>query len=314
MVPLGDMGDQPHGAFALPSAYTRVLDTKTPLKSLEQEVELHQRYTSGDMSARDELLYRNQRFVIHVAKRYARFNSHINIEDLIAEGNLGLLKAIERYDPKRGIRFITYASTWIRASIRMYVKDHGKQIRTTTTTKKRKLFNSLAREKQQIEAILQGKGKNPAHFQDEVYAELAKLFEISAEKIRAFEVAQYAYTSVETITQGFDTDQYLKSGMRVMISEDPRDEMDKQMDKTYLAKSILELLGNLDDRERDIIKRRFNIGFDPRYHDEETLKEIGDSYNLSRERIRQIETIAKRKLRTMLKHKIGTKSLEKLVG
>lgn len=242
---------------------------KLDMITAEEEIELAKKIKEGDTKAADKLIKSNLRFVISVAKEYQ--NQGIPLADLIAEGNMGLIKAAQKFDPDRGFRFISYAVWWIKQSIIQSLNDHARTVRLPVN-----VTNNIAKLKKDISAFEQQHGRKPIEGEMDLTA-----------------LNQPFCTSLnETINE--DGDEI------VDIIEDnsfvkPDEAMEKPND---MLKSELEkTLSVLSPRERTIIELYFGLGGTPL-----TLEEIGEDYGLTKERIRQIKEKALRKLRNKSKN------------
>lgn len=244
-----------------------------PLLSTEEEIALAKRIDAGDMEARQDLTNANLRLVISIAKRYQ--NHGLQIQDLIQEGNVGLMKAADKFDYTKGYKFSTYATWWIRQSITRAIADQAKIIRipvhmheniTRLNRKKRELLLELEREPQ-IE-------------------ELAKAMNMTVAQINDIQKYTMDTISLETPV-GEEDDSHL-----VDFIADKKDSPEEAVAAELLRAEIDRVLSTLTEREEAVIRLRF--GLDGRPH---TLEEVGKIFNVTRERIRQIEAKALRKLR-----------------
>jgi RNA polymerase primary sigma factor len=241
----------------------------------EQEKELGARVQTGDEEAFRKLIEANLRFVVAMAKKYAR--SGYPLHELINEGNLGLIEAVSRFDPTRGVRFITYASWWIRQAILAAIAHYGQVFRLPP-----KLKHELYRFESKVSHLTQELGRRPTV--DEISKELG----MKEEDVR--EMMEGTPTEVSL-------DMPIGDGVEMRLEDLIQDQSVTPVDEALIAQSFEEqlqtLLAQLDDKERVIIERRFGLGdLEP-----QTLAEIGSEMHLSRERIRQIEERALGKLR-----------------
>ncbi len=250
-----------------------------PLLSKEEELVLAKRLKKGDKEAKKILIKANLRLVVIIAKRYAHLN--VPFLDLIEEGNLGLIKAVEKYDYKKGARVGTYASWWIKQAIIRCVGSQGKTIRVPVYMMERIVAVSKAKQ------ILKHKLGRPP-----VLAEIAKHLKMTVEKIKEAELSAQNFSSLHLAIDDEG------AGELIDIIEDveaipPSHEVSENM----LNQDMLDLLEILDEREQDIIRTRFGLlGDSPK-----TLEEIGKKYRLTRERVRQIESRAIKKMKVFLK-------------
>jgi RNA polymerase primary sigma factor len=249
--------------------------SKFPQLTPEEEKELGARVQNGDEDAFRKLIEANLRFVVAMAKKYAR--SGYPLHELINEGNLGLIEAVSRFDPSRGVRFITYASWWIRQAILAAIAHHGQVFRIPP-----KLKHELYRFESKVAHLTQELGHRPTV--DEISKELG----MNEQDVRDM---------IEGTPTEVSLDTPIGEGAEMRIEDLIEDQSVTPVDEVLIAQSFEEqlksLLSQLDEKERFIIERRFGLGD----REPETLAEIGSEMNLSRERIRQIEERALSKLR-----------------
>jgi len=247
-----------------------------PQLTPEAEKNLGVRVQAGDEEAFRKLIESNLRFVVAMAKKYAR--SGYPLHELINEGNLGLIEAVSRFDPSRGVRFITYASWWIRQAILAAIAHHGQVFRLPP-----KLKHELYRFETKVDHLTQELGHRPTV--DEISKELG----MKEKDVREMMEGTPTEVSLDMPIGG--------EGAEMRLEDLIRDEHVTPVDEALIAQSFEEqlqtLLSQLDDKERVIIERRFGLGD----REPQTLAEIGTELNLSRERIRQIEERALGKLR-----------------
>ena len=260
---------------------------KEDLITVEEEVELAQRIRKGDQKALEKLTRANLRFVVSVAKQYQ--NQGLSLPDLINEGNLGLIKAAEKFDETRGFKFISYAVWWIRQSILQALAEQARIVRLPLNQvgSLNKINKAYARFEQEHE-------RRPSP------EELAEVLDIPAEKIADTLRVSGRHISVDApFVEGEDN-----SLLDVLVNDDS-----PVADKTLMAESLSteveRALATLTERERDIIKLFFGIGCQ-----EMTLEEIGEKFGLTRERVRQIKEKAIRRLR----HSSRSKVLKSYLG
>ncbi|MBR4844682.1 MAG: RNA polymerase sigma factor RpoD/SigA [Alistipes sp.] len=247
---------------------------KEELISVEEEVELAQRIRKGDKEALEKLTKANLRFVVSVAKQYQ--NQGLSLPDLINEGNLGLIKAAEKFDETRGFKFISYAVWWIRQSILQALAEQSRIVRLPLNQvgSLNKINKAFARFEQEHE-------RTPSA------DELANELEIPREKVTDTLRVAGRHISVDApFADGEDN-----SLLDVLVNSDSPN-ADRGLINESLAKEVERALEILTDRERDIIRYFFGIGCS-----EMTLEEIGEKFDLTRERVRQIKEKAIRKLR-----------------
>ncbi len=248
--------------------------------SVEEEVELGQRIKKGDKEALERLTKANLRFVVSVAKQYQ--NQGLSLPDLINEGNLGLIKAAEKFDETRGFKFISYAVWWIRQSILQAIAEQSRIVRLPLNkvgdvNKIKRALNKFEQENERMPNI----------------DEIAESVELPEDKVADAMKINSKHVSV---------DAQLKEGengslLDVMTSEDSPS-TDNELVKESLRKEIINALNTLNEREKNVVESFFGIN-----EPEMTLEEIGQKYGLTRERVRQIKEKAIRKLRHNTKNK-----------
>ena len=245
------------------------------LITVEEEVELAQRIRAGDRIALEKLTRANLRFVVSVAKQYQ--NQGLSLPDLINEGNLGLIKAAEKFDETRGFKFISYAVWWIRQSILQALAEQSRIVRLPLNQ-----VGSLNKINKAFSKFEQENERRPSP------EELADVLDIPVEKIADTMKVSGRHISVDApFVEGEDN-----SLLDVMINDDSPN-ADRSLINESLSKEIERvLIFTLSDRERDIVKKFFGLGIP-----EMTLEEIGDEFGLTRERVRQIKEKAIRRLR-----------------
>ena len=247
----------------------------------EEEVELAQRIRNGDQKALEKLTRANLRFVVSVAKQYQ--NQGLSLPDLINEGNLGLIKAAEKFDETRGFKFISYAVWWIRQSILQALAEQSRIVRLPLNQVGS--YNKINREISKFEQLNE---RRPS------LEEIAEHIDLPTEKIdEAMSISSHHVSVDAPFAEGEDN-----SLLDVMVNEDIPT-TDKELVMESLKAEIRNALNILSDRERKVIEDSYGIG-----GPELTLEEIGTKYGLSRERVRQIKEKAIRKLRTCTKNNI----------
>ncbi len=251
---------------------------KVPLLNAQQEIELAQRIIAGDEDAKQELINANLRLVISIAKRYA--GRGMPFLDLIQEGNMGLIKAVEKFDYTKGFKFSTYATWWIRQAITRAIADQARTIRIPVHMVE--TINKITRAQRQL---VQELGRDPTA--EEISDRLEGA--LSAARIREIQRINQEPVSLETPI-GEEDDSHLGDFLEDKEVESPSDYTTKSLLKDELNEVMLELT----DRERRVLELRYGlIDNHPR-----TLEEVGKVFGVTRERIRQIEAKAIKKLRT----------------
>jgi RNA polymerase primary sigma factor len=257
-------------------AYLRRIGT-IPLLSRKEEVELARRAQAGDHEALDKLIVSNLRFVVSVARRYLGYG--LGLADLVNEGNIGLIQAIQRFDPSRGVKLITYAVWWIRLAITHAIATHGGVIALPVNQleKLRRVLEGYRRYTQQI-------GLEPSS------QELAAEVDLPAEEVESM-LHNYRHLSLDTpISEGGET------SFLDLLPATTSPSGEEAFINTTVTGEIRELLGQLPAREEHILRLRFGIDEEPK-----TLEEIGEMLGITRERVRQIEKQAKDRLRQKAK-------------
>ena len=244
----------------------------------EQEYQLAKRANQGETEARAEMIKGNLRLVISIAKRYV--NRGLPLLDLIEEGNLGLIKAVERYDPERGYRFSTYATWWIKQSIIRSLAKHSGTIRLPIN-----VAETVNRFVHVLRSMAQKLGRDPTSL------ELAQVMELPLHKIRELHDLLQKNVSLDALIEARGN-----APIRDFLEDTSTPLPDELMDVFKRKECISVLLSLLNENENEIMRLRFGLDGGGGM----TLEQIGQRFNVTRERIRQIESVAFRKLRKFL--------------
>lgn len=252
-----------------------------PLISGENERELAKRIEKGDIEAATLLAKANLRLVVSIAKKYVGRSSDLTLLDLIQEGNLGLFKAVEKFDYSKGFKFSTYATWWIRQAITRALADQSRTIRIPVH-----MVETIAKYKQVVRRLSQDLGRDP--LAEEVAVEMG----VDVEKIHIIENINQDTVSLEKPI-GDDDD---KSTLGEFVADDKILSPDAESSHRILADQINEILDDLSPKERKIVEMRNGLGeYDGVMH---TLEEVGAEFGVTRERIRQIEAKVHEKIRS----------------
>ncbi len=272
-------------ALSTDQGFSRYLSAieRYPVLDRERELAMSSSYLRGDKAAGDLLVCCNLRYVVKIAHGYRGYGFRIN--ELVAEGNMGLLQAVRRFEPDRGLRFMTYASYWVRAHVLSYILKHWSLVGVGTGPMQSKLFFRLHREKAKLAARL-GTG-------EDLTAKLAETFGTTEERIRTMEqridardssLDAKAFRDGTTTVMDTLTDETTCQETALMAGEV----------QELVHERVADALTRLDEREQVIVHHRLIGG------ERQTLSEIGKTLGLSRERVRQLEQRVKTKLRRSL--------------
>jgi len=257
---------------------------KTPLLTGQQEKDLSKRAEKGDEEARQQIIRANLRLVVSIAKRYIHRTPNLNILDLIQEGNIGLSRAVDKFDYRKGFKFSTYATWWIRQAITRALADQSRTIRIPVH-----MVENISKYTQTKRKLAQELGREP--LAEEIAIELGA----SVEKVRHIQKISQEVISIEMPIGDDDKDSTLSEFIKDEKSLTPS----QLAAQSLLRNKINEILVDLTPREQEILRLRFGLG-DGITH---TLEEVGKRFGVTRERIRQIEVKALAKIKSHVKSK-----------
>ena len=260
------------------NAYLKEI-SRQPLLTYEQEVDLAKQILEGDEEARKTLIISNLRLVVSVANKYLHYG--LPLLDLVEEGNLGLIKAVDKYDHTKGYKFSTYATWWIRQAVSRYLANYGRTIRIPVY-----MTENIIKYKQVSQRLYKETGQKPT------VDEIAEALEITPKEVAELHRYSQRITSLEAVVGGEDGAE-LGDLLEDTQSIDPVD----IVAKVFRDQKLKQMLDELSKREADILRFRYGLADG----DPHTLKETGDKFGLTRERIRQIESKSLKKLEKHIK-------------
>ncbi len=257
--------------------------SRIPVLTREEEQELAHRFRdAGDLEAARQLVLSHLRFVVHIARGYSGYG--LPLGDLVQEGNVGLMKAVKRFEPSVGVRMVSFAVHWIRSEIHEYVLRNWRLVKVATTKAQRKLFFNLRKRK-----------KNLAWLSHDETAAVARDLNVSVAEVTEMEKRLAARDlSFDPVPDASDEETYSPGSYLPALDADPAEQVENAEWEAATSERLASAMQTLDTRSRDILMSRWSG------EEKSTLHELADKYNVSAERIRQIETSAIGKLRAVL--------------
>ena len=253
-----------------------------PILTPEQEKELaFKLYEKDDLDAARQLVIHHLRFVVHIARSYSGYG--LPVGDIIQEGNVGLMKAVNKFDPNRGVKLVSFAVHWIKAEIHEYILKNWRLVKIATTKAQRKLFFNLRSKKKTLEWLTKEEAEN-----------IAKDLNVEVKDVLHMEKRLSANdTPFDVPSDTSDSDDQIMSPSQYLedSAANPADLVEAEQTMEFHNDELLDALKSLDDRSKDIILRRYLADT------KVTLHELADEYQVSAERIRQIENGALKKLK-----------------
>lgn len=260
-------------------SYIRIAN-QYPILSAEQEKELAERYYyDEDLEAAKQLILSHMRFVIHIARGYLGYG--LPLADLIQEGNIGLMKAVKRFDPNVGVRLVSFAVHWVKAEIHEYVLKNWRIVKVATTKAQRKLFFNLRKNKHRL-----------AWFNEDEIQKVADDLGVSPQEVREMESRMTGQDlGFDLLVGEDDSEAYTPSMYLEDNSSNFADELEDEEQMGEATAQLAYALSTLDERSQDIIKTRWLD------ENKATLQELADKYGISAERVRQLENAALKKIK-----------------
>lgn len=264
------------------------VDLLTP----QQEIELADRIKNGDEAARQHMVTANLRLVVKIAQNYAGFG--LPLLDLISEGNIGLMKAVERFDPNKGAKLSTYAAWWIKQSIKRALANQSKTIRLPAH-----LVDKIAKMRRTIHRLSEELGREPTN------EEIAAVLDVKTRQVAHWKNVSLSPASLDAPLNEDDG-----AAFSEIIGDEKALTPFENMNNRQLSDDIAHMLDRLDEREKDILKYRYGL----HGNQAETLETVGERFHITRERVRQIQNAAVKKLQGMLEEHDRPKSISLLTG
>jgi len=259
---------------------------KVPLLTPQEEIKLAARIKRGDKRAREHMIKANLRLVVKIARDYEGIG--LPLLDLISEGNIGLMKAVERFDPSKGGKLSTYGSWWIKQSIKRALANQSKTIRLPVH-----LVDKISKMRRAAMRLQEELGREPSD------DELAEELDLSPARIRMMRRASIRPASLDAPIGDEDSNNFSE-----IVQDENAPTPYEDLEEKTVTKMLREMVATLDPREETILRYRFGLDGGP----ERTLEEVGQKFGVTRERIRQIQNIALRKMRRMIEKLEATKT------
>ena len=264
---------------------------KTPLLTIAEEVQLARRIRRGDRAARNHMIQANLRLVVKIAHDYKDFG--LPLLDLISEGNIGLIKAVERFDPRKGGKLSTYAAWWIKQSIKRALANQSKTIRLPVH-----LVDKISKMRRAAMKLAEEFGREPT---DE---EVAMELNISVNRVAHLKSVSIRPTSLDAPI-GEDGD---SATFGDIVGDENATSPYENVQERNLKSDLNHMINSLDKREADILRMRFGLDG----HDELTLEEVGKKFKVTRERVRQLQNLALQKIRKLMAKNEAQRSVEEI--
>ena len=255
-----------------------------PILTKEQEQELALKlFEEDDLDAARQLVIHHLRFVVHIARSYQGYG--LPLGDIIQEGNVGLIKAVDKYDPHRGVKVVSFAVHWIKAEIHEYILKNWRLVKIATTKAQRKLFFNLRSKKKSLDWLTKDEAEKIASDLNVEVKDVLHMENRLSSNDSSFDAPAPSGDDDEVMSPS----QYLEDKRfdpEVIVASEQADQVNKE--------ELISALRMLDDRSKDILQRRYLTD------DKATLHELADEYNVSAERVRQIENSALKKLKSLM--------------